>query len=162
MATSRITMTPVSQNTYAFAGNQAIGAVAPATGVDGVGSNTAFATAWPGALAGVSYLNNGSQWLWGYNGATPCSAYILIGQKAAGLVEPYTAYTIALPTSGYFFLGPFSPQQYNQTDNSQFAGGAGGTAPGGVIGASVGYTCVDFSATTTVAVRLYQLTTVQP
>jgi hypothetical protein len=150
-------------NSLAFSGVTPIGAVAPTTGIDAAGTNTAFGTVWPGALAGVNYLNNGTQWLWGYNGATACTAYILIGQKAGGLVEPYTAYSITLPTSGYFFLGPFSPQQFNQQDASQFAGGAGGVAPGGqILQSGVGYTCIDFSATTTVAVRLYQTATVQP
>lgn len=159
MATSRVSMTPVSMNQFAFSGAQPIGAVAPATGVDAAGSNTAFATAWPGTLAGIQYLNNGTQWLWGYNGVTACNAFILIGQKSGGLVQVYTQYTVALPTSGYFFLGPYSPSQFNQQDGSQFAGGAGGAAPGGVIGAgAIGLTCIDFSATTTVAVRLYQIT----
>jgi hypothetical protein len=164
VATSRVTLTPVSMNQFSFAGTAPIGAVAPATGIDAAGANGAtFGTAWPGALAGVNYLNNGTQWLWGYNGATACSAYVLIGQKAAGQAEIYTAYTVVLPTTGYFFLGPFSPQQFNQTDASQFAGGSGGAAPGGVIGQSaVGYTCIDFSATGTLAVRLYQMNTVQP
>jgi hypothetical protein len=165
MATSRVTMTPVSMNQFAFSGVTAIGAVAPATGIDAVGGNTAFATAWPGTLAGIQYVNNGSQWLWGYNGATPCNAYVLVGQKSGGLVQVYTQYTIALPTTGYFFLGPFSPAAYNQQDASQFASvaGGGGIAPGGVIGtAAIGMTCIDFSATTTVAVRLYQCGTVNP
>jgi hypothetical protein len=166
MATSRVSMTPFSLNSTAFSGVTPIGAVAPAAGIDAVAAGGAtFGTAWPGILAGVNYLNTGSQFLWGYNGANACTAYVLIGQKAGGIVEPYTAYSIALPTSGYFYLGPFSPQQFNQQDASQFAGGAGGIAPGGqILQSGVGYTCIDFSATTasTVALRLYQLLTVQP
>lgn len=166
MAATRQTMTPVSMNQFAFTGNTAIGAVAPAAGCDSGGTNTSF-TAWaslpaPNSL-GIQYLNNGSQWLWGYNGATGSTAYVLIGAKAGGLVQVYTQYSIVLPTTGYFFLGPFSPANFNQQDSSQFAGGAGGTAPGGVIGAAaVGFTCIDFLNTTTVAVRLYQTTTVTP
>jgi hypothetical protein len=165
---ARVAMTPVSMNQFAFTGTNAvsIGAVAPAAGIDAAGTGgTTFGTAWPGISSGVTYLNNGTQWLWGYNGANACTAYILVGQKAAGQAEIYTAYSAVLPVSGYFYLGPFSPQQFNQTDASQFAGGAGGVSPGGVIGqAAVGYTCVDFLATTlsTVALRLYQLNPVQP
>lgn len=165
MATSRVTMTPVSMNQFAQTGTTPIGAVAPGAGIDAAGTNTAFGTAWPGILAGINYVNNGSQWLWGYNGANACNAYILIGQKAGGIVQIYTQITIALPVSGYFYLGPYSPAQFNQQDSSQFAAAPGGAAPGGQILASgVGTTCIDFSATTasTVAVRLYQCGTVTP
>ena len=160
MATSRVTMTPVSINQFALSTPpSAIGAVAPGTGIDAAGANGAlFATAWPGAAAG-------SQFLWGYNGATACSAYVLIGQKAGGQVEPYTTYTIVLPTTGYFWIGPVSPSQYTQQDASQFVSGTGngGIAPGGqILTTGVGFTCIDFSATGTVAVRLYQCGTVTP
>ena len=168
-ATSRVLMTPVVVNNFPFSGAtvSTIGAVAPAAGIDAAGSNTAFATAWPGILAGVNFVNNGSQFLWGYNGANACTAYVLIGQKAAGQVEPYTTYSITLPTSGYFVIPPLSPAAYNQQDSSQFVAGTGngGAAPGGqILTTGVGTTCIDFSATTasTVAVRLYQMATVTP
>ncbi len=156
-------MTPVSLNQFATTGGGTapIGAVAPSAGCDTAGSNTAF-TAWaslpaPSSL-GVQYVNNGSQFLWYYNGATATTAYVLIGAKSGGLVQVYTQYTIVLGTSAYGFLGPFSPAQFSQQDSSQFAGGAGGTAPGGAVGASgVGFTCIDFLNTTTLAVRLYQM-----
>ena len=167
MAATRQLMTPVNLNLTAFAGNVAIGAVAPGAGCDYAAAGGSTFTAWaslpnPSSL-GIMYYNTGSQWLWGYNGATPASAYVLIGQKAGGLAVSYLEYTVALPTSGYFYLGAFSPSQFNQQDISQFAGGGGGTAPGGVIGAAgQGLTCIDFSVTTTVAVRLYQSTDVTP
>lgn len=167
--TSRVLMTPVVINNFPLSGSSPgiIGAVAPSAGIDAAGSNTAFATAWPGILAGVNYAGNGSQFLWGYNGANACTAYVLIGQKAGGQVEPYTTYSITLPTSGYFVIPPLSPAAYTQQDSSQFVTGTGngGAAPGGqILTTGVGTVCVDFSATTasTVALRLYQLTTVTP
>ena len=162
MAATRQTMTPVSMNQFSTTGSTAIGAVAPTAGCDYAGTNTTF-TAWgslpaPSSL-GIQYLNNGTQWLWGYNGATGSTAYVLIGAKAGGIVQVYTQYSITLPTSGYFYLGPFSPAQFNQQDSAQFGAAPGGVAPGGTItAAGVGFTCIDFLNTTTVAVRLYQLT----
>jgi hypothetical protein len=162
MATTRQTMTPVSMNQFSFTGSTPIGAVAPTAGCDYAGTNSAF-TAW-GSLPtansnGIQFLNNGTQWLWGYYGASGTTAYVLIGAKSGGIVQVYTQYSVTLAASSYFYLGPFSPAQFNQQDSAQFAGGAGGTAPGGVIGAgAVGFTCIDFLATTALAVRLYQLT----
>lgn len=167
--TSRVLMTPVVINNFPLSGSSpgAIGAVAPTAGIDAAGSNTAFATAWPGIQAGVNYVGNGSQFLWGYNGANACTAYVLIGQKAGGQVQVYTTYSITLPVSGYFVIPNLSPSQYTQQDASQFAAGTGngGAAPGGqILTSGVGTICVDFNATTasTVALRLYQLTTVSP
>ncbi|MGH3300572.1 MAG: hypothetical protein ACRDOK_02620 [Streptosporangiaceae bacterium] len=163
MAATRQTMTPVNMNGFPLAATLGIvGAVAPAAGCDYNGSNTTF-TAWaslPNASSlGIQYLNNGSQWIWGYNGATTSTAYVLIGQKAGGLTQIYSAYSLVLPTSGYFAIPPLSPAQFNQQDASQAFTGT----TGGVIGTGgVGFTCIDFLNTTTVAVRLYQLTTVTP
>jgi hypothetical protein len=166
MAATRQVMTPVSMNQFASTGTTAIGAVAPTAGCDYAGTNSAF-TAWgslpaPSSL-GIQYLNNGTQWLWGYNGATASTAYILIGQETGGVAQLYTQETVVLPVSGYFYLGPFSPAVYNQPNASQFAaatsGGGTSGAPGGAVGTGgVGFTCIDFLNTTTVAVRLYQLT----
>jgi hypothetical protein len=168
-ATSRVLMSPVSINAAALSGAaSSFGAVAPSAGIDAAAAGgTTFGTAWPGILAGVNYVGNGSQFLWGYNGANACTAYVLIGQKAGGQVQPYTTYAITLPTSGYFIIPPLSPLQYTQQDASQFVTGVGngGIAPGGqILTSGVGTICVDFSATTTstVALRLYQLTTVTP
>lgn len=169
MATSRVLMTPVVISNFPAAGSSpgVIGAVAPSAGIDAAGSNTAFATSWPGILAGVNYVSNGTQFLWGYNGANACTAYVLIGQKAGNQVQVYTTYTLTLPTTGYFVIPPLSPAQYTQQDSSQFVAGTGngGAAPGGqILTTGVGTVCVDFSATTasTVALRLYQLTPVLP
>jgi hypothetical protein len=169
MVNVRQVMTPVSMNQFAFSGTTPIGAVAPAAGADYAGTNTTF-TSWGtlpafagGPVLGINYANNGSQWLWYYNGATPTSAYVLIGVKAGGLVQQYTQYTTTIAATTYGFLGPFSPASFNQQDSTQFlAGGAGGTAPGGIIDGGLGLTCIDFLNTTTLAVRLYQCGTVSP
>ena len=99
MAQTRQTMTPVSMNQFAFSGATPIGAVAPTTGCDYAGSNTTFTT-WlslpTAGSSGIQYVNNGSQWLWFYCGAATTTAYVLIGQKAGGQVEPYTTYSIVL------------------------------------------------------------------
>jgi hypothetical protein len=168
MALIRQTMTPVSMNQFAFSGATPIGAVAPAAGCDYAGTNTAF-TAW-GSLpnvssAGIQYANNGSQWLWGYCGATTTTAYVLIGQESAGgIAQLYTQYSVVIAATSYFFLGPFSPAQFNQPNIAQFAAGtSGGTSPGGaILAAGQGLTCIDFLNTTTLAVRLYQTGTVTP
>lgn len=125
------------------------------SGLDAAGSGgTAFASAWPILTGtGVQFQNNGLTWLWYYNGATACTASILIGQKVQGDVFPFAQDQATLVTNGSGWLGPFSAAKYNQVDASQF-----GSAPGGVIGtAGVGLTCVDFSATGSLSVRLMQL-----
>jgi hypothetical protein len=166
MAATRQLMTPFNMNQFPLTGALPIGAVAPAAGCDYAATNTAF-TAWaslpaPSSL-GIQYANNGSQWLWYYNGATPTTAYVLIGAKSAGIVQVYTQETVTIAATSYGYLGPYSSQQFTQFDTAQFAGGSGGTAPGGVIGASgQGLTCIDFLNTTTLAVRLYQTGTVSP
>jgi hypothetical protein len=167
MAATRQTMTPVSMNQFAFSGATPIGAVAPAAGCDYAATNTTF-TVW-GSLPvasslGIQYANNGSQWLWFYNGATPTTAYVLIGQKAGGIVQVYTQEPVTIAATSYGFLGPYSPAAFNQPDIAQFGGtGGGGAAPGGAIGATgQGLTCIDFLNTTTLSVRLYQTGTVTP
>jgi hypothetical protein len=69
-----------------------------------------------------------------------------------------------IAATSYFYLGPFSPAQFNQPNIAQFAAGtSGGTAPGGaILAAGQGLTCIDFLNTTTLAVRLYQTGTVIP
>jgi len=147
---ARTTIVPVNLNSYLASGGTF--PATPSTGIDAVGAGNAFAAAWAGAATGVQFANSGSAWIWYYNGATPCNAYFLVGQSAGGDYVAYTTETVALNTSGYGWLGPWSPQKYNQRDTSQF-----GSAPGGAIGTTgSGLCCVDFSATGTLAVRLYQ------
>jgi hypothetical protein len=125
--------------------------LAPAAGIDAAGSGTAFAQAWAG-LQGVMFPNNGAVWIWYYNGTGAVTAYALIGDKAAGQNLPHTTDAGVLNVSGYGWLGPWKPGDFNQQDSSAFA-----AAPGGAIGtAGVGLMCVDFSATANLAVRVFQ------
>lgn len=165
MAT-RSVIQPVNLNASALAAAMATFPSAPSAGIDAAGSGTAFATPWAG-FGGVEFINNGNMILWVYNGVTASvSAYHLVGQKAAGQVLPYTTYTTTIGTSVSGWLGPWSVQQFTQTDGAQFATGSGGASPGGAINAStpsgVGYCCIDFNTTTTLAVRLYQLIPATP
>lgn len=159
--TSRVTMQPVNFNATATPATASVFGAYSTPGVDAAGAGNAFGTAWPGAQAGVQFVNNGSLILVWWTGATTTPAYHLIGQKAGGLVQPFATITTTIPASGVGWLGPWSPQQFTQTDGAQFSTGNGGAAPGGLISASVpsgvGYTCIDFNVTTTLAVRLYQL-----
>jgi len=160
MAT-RALINPVAMNVSALATAGGIFPTAPSGGIDAAGTGgSSFATTWAsGPYAGVEFINNGYMYLWYYNPASEAiTAYPLIGQKAGGLAQPYTAYPVTIPaTAQYGWLGPWSVQQFTQTDGTQFS-----SAPGGQISAStpsgVGYTCVDFSGTlTNFALRLYEL-----
>ena len=154
---ARTTIVPVSMNQFSLAATPGAFASTPATGIDAAGTNTAFGTAWGGAATGVQFANNGMVWLWVYNGVTACTAYALVGQKSEGQVPLFSTFSYTLPTSGYCWLGPWDPS-FNQQDQNQFAAGSGGASPGGAIGAAgQGLMCVDFTVTTTVAVRAYQL-----
>jgi hypothetical protein len=158
MVATRCTISPVTMNAAALAATMATFPVTtPTVGIDAAGTGgTAFATPWSTTYAGVQFINNGSMWLYVYNGASASVAYHLIGQKAGGQPEPFATISTTIPASGPGWLGPWSIQQYTQTDGSQFTG-----APGGLISAStpsgVGYTCIDFTVLTTLSVRLYQL-----
>jgi hypothetical protein len=165
MVATRCPISPVNLNSSALAAAMATFPIStPTVGIDAAGTGgTAFATAWSTTYAGVQFVNNGSMFLYVYCGATTTSAYHLIGQKAGGQVQPYTTYTTTIGASSAGWLGPWSVQQYTQTDGAQFASGSGdgGASPGGLISAAtpsgVGYTCIDFLNTTTLSVRLYQL-----
>ena len=149
---TRCTVSPVIINNATFTAPGAFPA-APGTGIDAAGTGGAsFATAWTG-YQGIQFFNPGNIFVWYYNGATACNAFLLIGQKTQGDVFPYTQDEIALLTSSAGWIPPLSPSKYNQQDTSQFS-----SAPGGAIGTTgQGLTCIDFSATTTLAVRLYQV-----
>jgi hypothetical protein len=128
------------------------------TGSVGYDTGSGSFTAWS-SNNGVQFVNNGQMFLAYVNGGTVCTASILIGAKAGGAVPLYSTYQTTLAaTSGPGWLPPLSPAGFNQQDSSQHSG-----APAGVIGsAGVGMTCIDFSAITTLGVRLYQLIPVSP
>jgi hypothetical protein len=160
----RCPIQPVTLNAQALAATMSTFPIAGATvGIDAAGTGgTAFATTWgTGPYAGVEFVNNGSMFLYVYNGATASVAYHLIGQKAAGQAELYSTLSTTIPATSGGWIGPWSVQQFTQTDASQFLTLPGGVSPGGQIGLStpsgVGYTCIDFLPTTTLSVRLYQL-----
>lgn len=164
----RATMVPVNLNASALSTNGGIFPTAPSGGIDAAGAGgSTFGTTWAsGPYGGVQFINNGNMFLWYYNPAAEAiTGYALVGQKAGNQVQPYTTYSYTIPaTAQYGWLGPWSVQQFTQTDGAQFATGIGngGSAPGGEINAStpsgVGYTCVDFTGTlTNFALRLYQL-----
>jgi hypothetical protein len=151
---ARITISPVnltSLSTGSFLAGSAVGC-------DATGTGTAFAS-WSslGSPLGVQWINNGYSFLVVTNGATATAADILVGRKSGGgLLPVFNAETVIIGASPTLpiWLGPYSVQDFTQQDASQYSG----TAPGGVIGTTgTGMTCVDFSNTTTLTVRLYQL-----
>jgi hypothetical protein len=150
---ARVTITPVTLSNLS-SGTILAGS---AVGCDATGTGTGFAS-WAslGSPLGVQFQNNGTQFLVVTNGATVTAADILIGRKAgAGVLPAFGTETVAIAASPALplWLGPWSVQDFTQQDSTQY-----GSAPGGAIGASgVGMTCVDFTNTTTLTVRLYQL-----
>lgn len=127
-----------------------------------LGSPSAI-TAWSGQL-GVMIPNNGQVILGFACGATLAGAYqVLVGQNVGntGQVLPATveAGTIAASTAGW--LGPWSPATYNQSNP------AGVTYSGAIntqalTAAAQGCVVVDFTTTTTLALRAYSLIPVTP
>jgi hypothetical protein len=127
------------------------------------GSPGGSITAWGGAL-GVMIPNNGQVILGFACGATAAGAYqVLVGDLIGNTLQvaPATdeAGTIAASTQGW--LGPWSPQTYNQQapTNVTYAGAINTTA---LTSAAQGCVVVDFTTTTTLAVRAYQLIPVSP
>ncbi|SRR6266567_2259234 len=159
---ARVAVLPVPFNLGA---NGSAFPVAPAAGVDAVGAGgTAFATAWPGVISGVIIPNNGQVMLYYVCGATLAGAtQVLVGDLVGGTgqVLPATAYpyTIAANSSGW--LGPWSPATFNQQApaNVTYAGAINATA---LTAAAQGCVVVDFTTTTTLSVRAYSLTPIQP
>jgi len=153
---ARITISPVNLTSLSTGSILAGSAV----GCDATGTGTAFAS-WSslGSPLGVQWINNGYSFLVVTNGATATAADILVGRKSGGgLLPVYNAETVTIGASPALpiWLGPYSVQDFTQADASQYSSGA----PGGIISgppSGVGMTCVDFTNTTTLTVRLYQL-----
>jgi hypothetical protein len=127
------------------------------------GSPGGTETAW-GSNLGVMIPNNGEVILAFACGATAAGAYqVLIGDLIGntGQVAPATDYagTIAASSSGW--LGPWSPATFNQQAPLQvtYAGAINTTA---LTAAAQGCVVIDFTTTTTLAVRAYQLIPVSP
>ena len=159
MATGpRVTLLPIPLNLNPSSG---LWVVSGTPGYD-LGSPSAI-TAWGTAL-GVMIPNNGQVVLGYACGATLAGPYqVLVGDLVAGTgqVLPATAVggTIAANTSGW--LGPWSPATYNQQApaNVTYAGAINTTA---LTAAAQGCVVIDFTTTTTLAVRAYSLIPVSP
>ena len=148
----RVTIAPVNLNNSAL--TPGLWPVAGTAGYD-TGSPGGTFTAWS-TTNGIQFVNNGLIVLAFANGASASVAEILVGRKAGGGLLPAFAaqsVTIAATTAGW--IGPFSPLDYTQTDGSQYSGSLGGIISGPPSG--VGMTCIDFTVTTTLSVRLLQL-----
>jgi hypothetical protein len=122
-----------------------------------LGSPSAI-TAWSGQL-GVMIPNNGQVMLGFACGATLAGAYqVLVGDLIGntGQVAPATleAGSIAANTVGW--LGPWNAATYNQQAPTlvTYAGAINTTA---LTAAAQGCVVVDFTTTTTLALRAYQL-----
>lgn len=137
---------------------------APAGGIDLAGAGNAFGTAWSAGSVNVILVpNTGNVFLWYYCGATPAGiAQVLVCDPIAGQVLPAsTAKTIAATESGW--LGPFSPVTYNvQNLNLVPANIAGSPTIASWPAAAQGCYAVAFTTTTTLSVRAYTVSTVQP
>jgi hypothetical protein len=159
MATGpRVTILPIPMN--ATPNTPALFPSAPAAGYD-TGSPGGTFTAWSTTLGVMIPQPNvqSTVWLWFLCGATPAGAYqVLVGDLVGqtGQVLPATAYagTIAATTSGW--LGPWSPSSFNQQAPTQvtYSGAINTTA---LVAAAQGCVVVDFTTTTTLSVRAYQV-----
>lgn len=155
-------LAPVNLNANPLTGVFFTGAVPPA-GIDqaGAGGN-AFATAW-GTNNVVLVPNTGNVFLWYYCGATAAGiAQVLVNDPIAGQVLPAsTAKTIAATESGW--LGPFSPVTYNIANLNLVPAGIAGT-PTIASWPAAGQGCyaVAFTTTTTLSVRAYTFSSIQP
>lgn len=152
-AGARVTLLPIPLNAAPLSG---LFITATSPGYD-LGSPSAI-TAWSGQL-GVQIPNNG-QVILGYAcGATPAGAFqVLVGDLVGntGQVLPATtqAGTIAANTVGW--LGPWNVGTYNQQAPAQVTY-AGAINTQALTAAAQGCVVVDFTTTTTLALRAYQL-----
>lgn len=158
-AGARVTLLPIPLNLNPIGPGLWITATSP--GYD-LGSPSAI-TAWSGQL-GVMIPNNGQIVLGFACGATAAGAFqVLIGDLVGntGQVAPATteAGTIAANTQGW--LGPWSPATYNQQAPTQVTY-SGAINTQALVAAAQGCVVVDFTTTTTLALRAYQLIPVQP
>ena len=171
MALNRCLVTPVNMGQSSFSAGGTLPQAAPTYGIDAAGTGgTAFATTWAsgGPYTGIMFPNNGQCWVYIYCGATLGGVVQLLqGRKVEGQLPGPATFGPTLAATTTYFLPPMSPQDFNQQDATAYGGGTapgGGTAAlGGAIGTSgVGLTCIDFTTTTTLAVRVYQVSQVSP
>jgi hypothetical protein len=158
-AGARVTLQPIPFNSNPIGPGLFVTATTP--GYD-LGSPSAI-TAWSGQL-GVMIPNNGQVILGFACGATAAGAFqVLVGDLIGntGQVAPATAEagTIAASTVGW--LGPWSPQTYNQQAPTQVTY-AGAINTQALTAQAQGCVVIDFTTTTTLTLRAYQLIPVQP
>lgn len=127
------------------------------------GSPGGSMTAWSGNL-GVYIPNNGEVFLGFACGLTAAGTYqVLIGDLIGNTTFVPDATletgTIAASTSGW--LGPFSPALYNQ-QNPTGVTYTGAINTQALVSGAQGCVVIDFTTTTTLAVRAYSLIPVQP
>lgn len=122
-------------------------------------------TAWSGNNVVLVPNTSGNTFLWYYCGATLAGiAQVLVGQVIAGQALPATT-AITIPATSSGWLGPFSPVTYNIDNinvvplNSTIAG-----APTITTWPTAALNCyaVAFTTTTTLLVRAYTFSNVQP
>ena len=125
--------------------------------------NGTTVTAWGGSNVVLVPNSSGNTFLWYYCGTTAAGiAQVLVGQVLAGQALPAaTAQTLTASSSGW--LGPFSPAVYN-IDNVNVVPGsiAGSPAIATWPNAALGCYAVAFTTTTTLLVRAYTFSNVQP
>jgi hypothetical protein len=155
-------LAPVNMNSSPLTGTFFSGA-APTAGIDLVGAGgNAFGTAW-GSNNVVLVPNTGNVYLWYYCGATLAGiAQVLVNDPIAGQVLPAsTAQTIAATSCGW--LGPFSPVTYNIANLNLVPANIAGTPTiASWPAAAQGCYAVAFTTTTTLSVRAYTFSTIQP
>lgn len=151
----RVTLLPVNMNSTP---NGALWPVAGSPGYD-TGSPGGSFTAWSTTL-GVRFVNNGMMVLAFACGATLAGAtQVLVGSaiSAGGSqVLPATTISFSIAANTQGWLGPWSPQTFNQQQaaNVTYSGAINTTA---LSSAEQNCVVIDFTTTTTLAVRLLQL-----
>jgi hypothetical protein len=165
---TRCLVSPVQLNAVALSSVGVLPVAAPTAGIDAAGTGgTAFATAWTG-FQGIMFPNNGACIVYFWCGtAAGGVVQILQGRKVEGQLPPPATFGPTLSATSSGWIPPLSPQDFNQQDISAFGGGTspgGATAAlGGAVGsAGQGLTCIDFTTTTNLSVRVYQLSQVTP
>lgn len=155
----RVTLQPIPMNLGALSASPGW-IVASTPGYD-LGSPSAI-TAWSGQ-GGVMIPNPSGNVILGFacGGTAGGVCQVLVGDVVDGTVLPATQrqYTIAANSQGW--LGPWSPQTVNQQAPTAvtYAGAINTTA---LTSAAQGCVVVDFTTTTTLAVRAYSLIPVLP
>ena len=155
---ARVTLQPIPLN---LSPNGNTWLVAASPGYD-LGSPSAI-TAWSGQL-GVMIPNPGGNVILAFAcGATAAGVtQVLVGDVIAGnQVLPATTYQYTIAANSQGWLGPWSPGTFNQQapTNVTFSGAINTQA---LTAAAQGTVVIDFTTTTTLAVRAYSLIPVQP